>query len=149
MAGRKKKEDGAGRTERVELRLSATERALLSDRADAAGVSVSEYARRVILDIPLTFQAVKKADPALIVALNRVGVNLNQIARVLNTDQRGERAECLPRLEEALWEVSEALERLMDLEHLEEPEEAPNLTKADKAASKTAQKDNSKDKRGV
>lgn len=82
---RPRKEQTEARTERLNLRLTLAERATLEAKAASAGVPPTDYARRVALGCRLAIVAVKTADPELVIALNRVGVNLNQIARALNS----------------------------------------------------------------
>ncbi|MEL6310770.1 MAG: hypothetical protein AAFQ17_00130, partial [Pseudomonadota bacterium] len=51
-------------------------------QADAAGLSVSEFVRRRSLGyvVPTAAGDARRTDPALIDAVNRVGVNVNQLA---------------------------------------------------------------------
>lgn len=81
---RPRKEQTEARTERLNLRLTLAERATIEAKAAAAGVPPTDYARRVALGCRLAIVSATAADPDLILALNRVGVNLNQIARALN-----------------------------------------------------------------
>lgn len=84
---RPKKDQTESRGERLTLRLRPGERAQLAARASAAGLTLSEFARVAALgqaaEIPPP-AAVVAADPALVLAINRIGVNLNQIAHGLN-----------------------------------------------------------------
>nr|WP_197488913.1 plasmid mobilization relaxosome protein MobC [Psychrobacter sp. SHUES1] len=54
---------------------------------------MSTYARRLILDQPVaapepkTKKIVHSADPELVRAINRIGININQIAKQTNTGQ--------------------------------------------------------------
>lgn len=85
---RPKKQQIESRGERVTLRLLPTERAQLAAQAEAAGLTLSEFARVAALGQVLTLDRavpVAAADPHLVIAINRIGVNLNQIARGLNT----------------------------------------------------------------
>ncbi len=72
---------------RINVRLSAAERDALRRRAELAGVTVSEYVRRRALSdgdravVYVDESELKK----LFVQLRRVGSNLNQCARELNT----------------------------------------------------------------
>ena len=81
---RPRKEHIEARSERLNLRLTLGERATLEAKAAAAGVPPTDYARRVALGGQLAIAQTKAADPQLVLALNRVGVNLNQIARAIN-----------------------------------------------------------------
>lgn len=82
---------------RLNLRLSLIEREALVYHADQAGLTSSEYLRRQIPILPghgrglaPVFEAPRHSPPSianarLIHELNAIGVNLNQIARYLNT----------------------------------------------------------------
>lgn len=81
---RPKKASGELRSERLSgLRLTAAERAYVELLAERAGMDVAEFSRRAILGQRI---APRRDNPsaALIVALNRVGNNLNQITARLN-----------------------------------------------------------------
>lgn len=95
---RPKKERAEARAVVFGVRLTPDERATLEARAASLGVSVTEYARVAVLGgrvevAPLSLGAPSSGgsqqsaptDVAHVVALNRVGVNLNQIARNLNS----------------------------------------------------------------
>ena len=73
------------------VRVTAAELDFIARQAAAAGLSVSDYARRRALGRRVA-PARSAADDRLLMELNRAGVNLNQIARALNSD-RPERAE--------------------------------------------------------
>lgn len=68
------------------LRVTAAERSLVEERASAAGLTLVEYCRRAIFKSRI---APKRGtvDQALLVELNRIGVNLNQIAHRVNADK--------------------------------------------------------------
>lgn len=109
---RPRKEHIEARSERLNLRLTLGERATLEAKAAAAGVPPTDYARRVVLGGQLAIVEAKAADPQLVLALNRVGVNLNQIARALNGHAAFSPAE-----------LSRTLSRLNQLlDHLQEEE---------------------------
>lgn len=82
--GRPKKQLADARTERLNLRLLPDERIDLDARAAAVGLSPSDYARRLVLGGKIVTAISAKADPVLVLAINRAGVNLNQIARTMN-----------------------------------------------------------------
>ena len=65
------------------LRVTAAERALIEDKAAAAGLTLVEYCRRAIFKSRIA-PIRSTTDQALLVELNRVGTNLNQIARHFN-----------------------------------------------------------------
>lgn len=81
--GRPKKAALAARDSRVAFRVTGAELEAIGREADAAGVSLSAYCRRVVLRHRVA-PAASVTDAAALAALNRVGVNLNQVARHLN-----------------------------------------------------------------
>lgn len=98
------------RVDRVAFRLTAEELARVQAEAARAGVSVSEYCRAAALGQRVRVRSAPDLSAAL-VSLNRVGVNLNQIARTLNAGQP------VPiDLVEVVAEVRAAVERLAELE---------------------------------
>lgn len=74
------------RTHRLELMLNDAERETIARGAAATGLTMAAFARQaMMIDQPVT--ALAKAhivDRAAVAALNAVGSNLNQIARVAN-----------------------------------------------------------------
>jgi hypothetical protein len=76
----------------VTARYSADEHAQVRDLADRAGVSMSEYLRSRSLDRPVPLRRRPKPAPLVVPELNRlayqgldrVGNNLNQIARAIH-----------------------------------------------------------------
>lgn len=82
--GRPKKEPHEIRTTRLPaIRLTEAERADLEIKADRAGVDLSEWVRQQLTATPVK----RPREPALgslITELNRIGNNVNQIARALN-----------------------------------------------------------------
>lgn len=91
MAGGRPKADQTTKRESVvSVRLSVAERAALDARAAAAGLSVSDHARAVLVQAaPPRRRTPSSGTGRLSVAelreLNAIGVNLNQIARVMHT----------------------------------------------------------------
>jgi len=82
--GRPLKQPDERRGERLPgLRLTTAEREFIEAQAAAAGLSVADYARRRLLGRTVTPRRTAADDRAL-VELNRVGVNLNQIAARVN-----------------------------------------------------------------
>lgn len=71
----------------LQARVSAAEAELIRAAAAKAGVTVSEYVRRMALSGKLEVHA-PRGDVGLTLALNRIGVNLNQMARRLNQSER-------------------------------------------------------------
>lgn len=70
----------------VRLRLTLAELEHVRSQANLAALSVSEFLRRRALG--LTVQPPPgRADAALLSELNRIGVNVNQLARAYNADR--------------------------------------------------------------
>lgn len=68
------------------VRLTEAELITIGDQARAAGLSLSDFARRRLLGESVTPRP-SAADARLLSELNRCGVNLNQIAHRLNRSQ--------------------------------------------------------------
>jgi hypothetical protein len=66
------------------VRLTDAELAAIAGQAQTAGLSVSEYARQRLLTGRVT-AAPSRSQGRLLSELNRCGVNLNQVARHLNS----------------------------------------------------------------
>lgn len=77
------KDDAAKRTERFNLRLTLAELAHVQAQAAHAGIGAHEYARRRVLGHRVP-PARSQIDASLLSELNRIGVNLNQLARATN-----------------------------------------------------------------
>lgn len=108
---RPKKEQRDTRTERLNLRFSPDEWLAIDARARQAGIGLSEFCRLAALGqrIEAASSSAAPASPAgvaHVVALNRVGVNLNQIARALNSGG----GFSPPALESSLHRVNELLD---------------------------------------
>jgi hypothetical protein len=110
---RPRKEPPEIRRARLNLRVTAAERAQLAVAAGAAGVGLADYARRALLatvgqaSAPLAV-AIRRIDPAAVSALTRVGANLNQLARRANAGdllQPGELPEALAALDRQLARI--------------------------------------------
>lgn len=107
--GRPRKAAGEQRTERLSgIRLTTAERHIVELMAERAGVPVAEFARRAILGQRMPQRRTRDLDRA-IVELNRVGVNLNQIAARVN--MTGDLAEDFARV---LAEVQTAVAALVE-----------------------------------
>lgn len=105
--GRPGKPQKDARSATVIFRVTADQRQQIEAAAAAAGVSVSNYARALVLTARPPRQPRGRADAAALSELNRVGVNLNQIARALN---RGDGIP--PDLGETLARVQAAVDKL-------------------------------------
>jgi hypothetical protein len=100
------------RTERHNLRFTLAEIDHIRSQADAAGLDVSEYLRRRALGYTVPAGgASRRTDPALISELNRVGVNVNQLALATHTGR-----EFVRYWQEIGREVEQVLEQLVDHE---------------------------------
>lgn len=107
--GRPRLAEGEQRDERLPpVRVTAAELAFVQEQAVRAGLSLSEYCRRIVLRRKVA-AARSGADDALLLELNRVGVNLNQIAHRLNAGGKTP-----PHLAVVLDEVRAAVTRLAD-----------------------------------
>ena len=106
--GRPKVPPGEGRVTVVSVRLTTFERAGVETKAARSRLSLSDYCRHAILGHRVTASTEpQQINTEALVELNRVGVNLNQIARAAN------RGGPLPRsFPETLSAVLAAVERL-------------------------------------
>jgi hypothetical protein len=77
------------KAERLTVRFTVAERVFIEQQAQTAGVRTAELLRRRALSLPVQPRQAR-ADAALISELNRIGNNVNQIARNLNA-HRAER----------------------------------------------------------
>jgi len=75
------------RTKKIEIRVSEEEYSLLLERKTKA--RLAEWVRETCLGSEPSKKSrpVSKVDPTLLVALSKIGGNLNQIARHLNMDR--------------------------------------------------------------
>jgi hypothetical protein len=73
-------------SEVVKYRCTLAELEHVRNQATAAALSVSEYARRRALSLPVQ-PPPRIADAALVSEINRIGVNVNQLARSQNADR--------------------------------------------------------------
>lgn len=75
------------RSEVISFRVTPEEYARMQSGAMKAGLSVNDYARRQsIKGKVLNFPAPRPMDTATLMQLKRIGTNLNQIARAVNSD---------------------------------------------------------------
>lgn len=89
------------------LRVTSAERALIEERASKAGLTLVEYCRRAVFKSRIA-PVRTSTEQALLVELNRVGVNLNQIARRVNAGRN-----LPPDFPDVLAEVREAVRKVM------------------------------------
>ncbi|WP_343501953.1 plasmid mobilization protein [Alloyangia pacifica] len=96
----------------MEIRLSDDERAQIEDRARANGVTFSRFLRHAALDLDLPPRRVN-IEAETVAALNRVGGNLNQIAKAANRSGRLD-PDQQRQLARAIDRVAAAVARLTD-----------------------------------
>ena len=107
---RPKKQTEDKRAQVMQARVSPTEHAEILLRAAQASVSPSEFLRRSALSAEVVVQAEQASDFETVDQLRRIGVNLNQLARVAN------KTGYMPDgLEEALAKVDQLLDRMIEL----------------------------------
>jgi hypothetical protein len=106
---RPKKDDDARRTETLAFRLTPAERLRIEHAAIAAGLSASEYARELTLKGRIVMEQRIALDPASFDQLRRIGVNLNQLARIANQSKHAP-----PELARACAAVEKFLMRELD-----------------------------------
>ena len=82
---RPRKSPADRRTEQVGLALTPAERLDLTDRAREAGMTLTAYIRTQAITGRVTVRQTQALDFATYDQLRRIGVLLNQIARVANT----------------------------------------------------------------
>ena len=82
--GRPRKPEAEQRSERVAFRVSPDEFAMLEAGAKRTGLTVGSYARQVAIRGRVIVQEGKGLTPEAFTALQRIGVNLNQLARASN-----------------------------------------------------------------
>ncbi len=87
------------------VRFSPEEWQILRLKARSANLPVTTFIRRAALRREIQH----RTTPAAIKAVNRVGVNLNQLTRVANATGR-----IPPKLQETLEAVDDTLERLLE-----------------------------------
>ena len=78
---RPKKQDEEKRSETARFRVTVAEREYIRAQASSAGLGEAEYLRRRALGYAVPPARSGRSDPALISELNRIGVNVNQLAR--------------------------------------------------------------------
>ena len=109
--GRPEKARDEQRSERLpDIRVTLAERHHVETMAALAGLSLTEFSRRAILGQRITARREQQAAHGALVELNRVGVNLNQIARAVNRgrDLPPEFAEILAQIHAAILKLDGA-----------------------------------------
>ncbi len=82
---RPRKPEAERRSRTIGVRVTAAEAAEIAERAGAARMTRGGYMRRRALGRPVREAAVHRLGARERVELHRIGVNLNQIARALNS----------------------------------------------------------------
>jgi len=83
---RPKKTDGDRRDRLGQFRMTAEEELSVKMNAAAAGLSVAEFLRRRAFSLTVT-PPPSRADAQLLAEINRIGVNVNQLAFAQNADR--------------------------------------------------------------
>ena len=89
------------------LRMTPQEAKLLEDKAKQADMTESQYLRLMISQKPNDYPEVRQLLRDLINEVNRIGVNINQIAKKVNTtgDLYPEEMEELKRMVNEIWHI--------------------------------------------
>ncbi|WP_339343637.1 plasmid mobilization relaxosome protein MobC [uncultured Psychrobacter sp.] len=80
------------------LKIRVTDQEIVDIKKRAGRHDMSNYVRGLILDQPVAApepkskKIVHSADPELVRAINRIGININQIAKQTNTEQEVDNA---------------------------------------------------------
>ena len=106
QGGRPRKDPQDRRSHTHGLRLSPNEKEELEQRAERAGVTLSEYIRRKALERKIK----TKVEEEAIRQVRRIGVNLNQIARWAN-ENRDQAVHAAA--QETIAEVKKAIRKLL------------------------------------
>ncbi len=96
---------------RIELRISNEDKEKLKEKAAAAGYkSVSKYIRDCALGKKIT----ARVDIDAVYNLRKVGNNLNQIARQINTEKKDETLFALKSdIEALIWNVRDVISKII------------------------------------
>jgi hypothetical protein len=86
--GRPKKELTSLKLIQVNIRMSVDDYIKVSDNARTIGLSIAEFIRRKVTKKSLPKKNVSPTDRKLFVELSRVGNNLNQLAKYVNSGIR-------------------------------------------------------------
>lgn len=106
---RPKKQPDEQRLSSVRADLTLAEKAFVQEQAATAGLSEAEYTRRRVLGVTVR-PAPRRADASMVAELNRVGINVNQLARSVHLDRDFVRhwEEIARQLQDVLEKVSRA-----------------------------------------
>jgi antitoxin component of RelBE/YafQ-DinJ toxin-antitoxin module len=102
------------RTLRYELRLTPVEKESWSVKAAAVGLDLSEYIRCCVERRQITTTIQPEVNRQTAVELGRIGVNLNQLIRAMNTSVAS--GQFIPNVEESLAVVQEVYKTVKELQ---------------------------------
>jgi len=109
--GRPKKHKDERRVASTRTDLTLAEKQFIREQSHLAGLSEAAFVRKRVLGLPVVVPK-SYADARLLYELNSIGVNLNQIARNLNSGRQGIGAVNLDDLQKRL---RVALDRTLDV----------------------------------
>lgn len=110
------------KTARVYFRVTEDEKKLISERAKAAGMSISKYIltiserKRLINPEPIV---------RLLIEINRIGNNINQIARVANSERSVSKNQ-IEAVERQMEYLNKKMEAMMNFVFASEPTPLPH-----------------------
>ena len=90
--GRPRKDTSKLRSKWLRVRVTLDELHRVEQRAVEARLTPSDYVRHAVLDGRIEIKHSAASDPETIIELQRIGNNLNQIARICNTTGNDRRA---------------------------------------------------------
>ena len=108
------------RTERIELRLNETEKKELLEKSKVAGLTVSEYIRKVCLELKVE-DVIKSLDVErhkyklkrdTYRELSKIGVNVNQLIKLLHKRGGITYAEDIKKARDILSEIKSKIDKL-------------------------------------
>jgi hypothetical protein len=102
------------RTLRYELRLTPVEKESWSVKASSMGLDLSEYIRRCVERRQITTTIQPEVNRKTAVELGRIGVNLNQLQRAMNTSIAS--GQFIPNVDESLAVVKEVEKAVKELQ---------------------------------
>ncbi|MCA9303412.1 MAG: plasmid mobilization relaxosome protein MobC [Phycisphaerales bacterium] len=106
------------RTEVMQTRVTLAEQAYVQEVAREAGITVSEFLRRRACGYQVPAGPRRRSvNPELVTAINRVGVNINQIALRLNCD-RPERVSIDETMEELQMVLAMVVSEMSDADDI-------------------------------
>jgi uncharacterized protein (DUF1778 family) len=89
----------------ITMKVTPDERELFKQKADEAGLTLTDFIKSLVLEKKVKYQKVVKVDDRLLRELNAWGNNLNQIARKINQDEKIDILPLLLEIKENLDEI--------------------------------------------